>query len=71
MRFKIRLDTEKDVLRFVNIATTQTQKIVVRDSTGLCVSAKSMIGMLYAMTFDELWCETENNCEFLFRDFIV
>ena len=33
------------------------------------VNAKSMLGMLYAMTFSEMWCECDHDIYLLIRDY--
>lgn len=58
-RRKIYLETESDVLDFVSFANSVDCKIVVTDGEGMRVNAKSMLGMLYAMTFTEMWCESD------------
>ena len=35
------------------------------------VNAKSMLGMLYAMTFSEMWCECDQDIYMFIRDFCV
>ena len=59
MKVKIRLDTGADAIKFSNIASALEGNINVVDNKGLRVSAKSILGMLYAMEFEELWCESE------------
>ena len=71
MKASIRLDTMSDVHRFVKIATAQKGKVNITDNNGLTVSAKSVLGALYALEFDELWCETEEDISFIIRDFII
>ena len=71
MRVKIRLDTGRDARRFVAIATPLKGSIHITDGSGLKVSAKSLLGALYAMEFDELWCESENDIYRHIEEFIV
>lgn len=71
MKAKIRIDTFSDVLKFVNITSNLSGKIVVTDDTGLCVSAKSILGMLHAMEFQNLWCESENDIYNNIKDFVI
>lgn len=59
MKVKIELETMKDVRDFVNIATTVPARVTVTDGAGLTVNAKSMMGMLYSLEFEDLWCESE------------
>lgn len=61
MRAKLILDTISDVTRFVEITKQLKQPITVTDGNGLRVNAKSLIGMLHALEFTNLLCETEND----------
>ena len=61
MKAKIRLDTMHDAAKFVNVTSQLDGQIIVSDQKGLRVNAKSLMGMLYALEFEELWCESEND----------
>ena len=71
MKAQIRLDTLSDVQRFVAIASTQKGAVHITDGDGLKVSAKSLLGALYALEFDELWCESDNDIYHAIEDFII
>ena len=71
MKAQIRLDTMSDVHRFVKIATAQTGNIYITDDKGLRVSAKSILGALYALEFDNLWCESEIDIYHAIEEFII
>lgn len=71
MKAQIRLDTMSDVHRFVQIATAQKGNVHITDDNGLKVSAKSILGALYALEFDELWCEAEEDIYHAIEDFII
>ena len=71
MKVRIRLDTMRDVQDFVSIATKMQGQVHITDNTGLKVSAKSMLGALYAMEFEELWCESEEDIYRNISDFVV
>lgn len=68
---KIRLDTLSNAKEFVEIASKLPGQIVIRDNTGMRVNAKSLLGMLYAMEFEELYCESENDIYSHIEKFIV
>lgn len=68
-RDKIVLDTEHDIVRFIAAVSNVQTPVVVTDGEGMCVNAKSMLGMLYAMTFSEMWCECDHNIYSLIREF--
>lgn len=72
MKVKIRLDTQTEARNLVGIATSLKEKVHLTDGAEMRVSAKSLIGTLYAtFDFSEIWLETENEHYFLFKDFIV
>ena len=71
MKAQIRLDTMRDVQDFVNIATRMHGNVYITDNAGLKVNAKSLLGTLYAMEFEELWCEADEDIYRNIEDFIV
>jgi hypothetical protein len=72
MKIKIRLDTKTDAIDLCATAETlPDEKVVITDNNGMCVSAKSIMGALYAMEFEELWLETEHDHWYLFQRFEV
>ena len=73
MRVKLRLDTVSDVNKFVNITTTLKQPITITDGNGLRVNAKSVIGVLHALEFNNLVCETEddNDIYMAIKEFVI
>ena len=72
MRIKIRLDTQTEVYDLVGLATGLSESVYLTDGANVRVSAKSILGTMYAkFDFTEIWLETENEHYFLFKDFIV
>jgi hypothetical protein len=71
MRARICLDTLRDVNEFVRIATSIAAPVYITDGSGLKVSAKSMIGVMYSLEFNEIWCECEEDIYSSIADFIV
>lgn len=71
MRVKIRLDTATDAINFANIASKLAGEITITDAAGYRVSAKSVVGALYALEFTELWCESEEDHYTAFENFIL
>lgn len=71
MKIQIRLDTMSDVQRFVSIATAHSGDVHITDGNGLRVSAKSLLGAIYAMEFDNIWCESEEDIYHAIEDFII
>lgn len=71
VKTRIRLDTMRHVQDFVNIVSNTRGNVYITDNAGLKVSAKSLLGALYAMEFDELWCESEEDIYRNIQDFVV
>lgn len=71
MKAKIRLDTMKDINQFVGICSKVNKPVYITDGAGLKVSAKSILGVMYSMEFDEIWCETEANLYYELDRFII
>jgi hypothetical protein len=71
MKAQIRIDTMHDAAAFVKITEKLNGKITVTDSDGMRVNAKSLMGMLYALEFDSLWCESENDIYSHIERFVV
>lgn len=72
MKVKIRLDTMRDIQRFVGITSKipSNSKITVTDNNGMVVNARSVMGMIYAMEFSELWCESDKDIYSSIREFV-
>ena len=49
MKAKIRLDTTSDAVKFSHICSGLSGLITIADNKGLCVNAKSIMGMLYVL----------------------
>lgn len=71
MKVKIRLDTMKDINQFVAVCSKVPDAVYISDGAGLKVSAKSILGVMYSMEFDELWCETDANLYNQLDKFII
>ena len=71
MKVKIQLDTLSDVRRLVAAATQVPVPVYITDGAGLKVSAKSLMGALYSIEFDELWCECEMDIFHLISPFMA
>lgn len=69
-KYLIRLETLTDAAQFVAITAKLSGKIVVTDGEGLCANARSLMGVIYALEFDNIWCESEEDISFAIRDFI-
>ncbi len=72
MKYKIVLDTVSDVTNFVkNVTTEKEATVTVTDNRGLRVNAKSLMGMLYALEFEELWCESDTEIYEKIKDYVI
>ena len=62
MRIKIRLDTMSEINAFVGDMTKCGATVYLTDKDrNFIVNAKSMLGAVYSMEWDEVWCECEDN----------
>ena len=71
MRVKINLDTMKDINDFVRTCTSISAPVHITDGAGLKVSGKSLLGVMYAMEFDEIWCESDKDIYSSIKAFVV
>lgn len=71
-KYKIILDTVSDVNTFIkNVISEPKASVTVTDDRGLRVNAKSLMGMLYALEFDELWCESDIEIYDKIKQFVI
>lgn len=72
MRIKIRLDTMSDINAFVGAMTKSSANIFLTDKDrNFIVSAKSMLGAVYSMEWDEVWCESDEDIYHIVSKFEV
>lgn len=71
MRNRIRLDTVSDMQKFVDITSKVEGKVTVTDGNGLCVNAKSILGIMYTAEFNELWIESEVDIYNKISEFVI
>lgn len=71
MRNRIRIDTIKQANELAAITAKLDGKITITDRQGLTVNAKSVLGALHAMEFNELWLESENDIYMAIEPFII
>ena len=60
-RYKIELVTQSDIRNFVDIASKHAGVVRLLDSTGFCVSGKSLLGAMYTIEWNDLWCESDED----------
>ena len=74
-RYRIHLDTGKEVQDFVTICSKCPGKIILQGEdefgVGCTVSARSLIGTLYAMQWHSVYCVAEHEIYHEIKDFIL
>jgi hypothetical protein len=70
MRVKVELSTMNDVSQFVAIATQITEPVYLVGHD-FRVSAKSLLGALYTMEWEDVWCECEKDIYTKIQKFVV
>lgn len=71
MKVKLQLETMSDISRFVQLCSQVKENVSVTDNIGHCVSAKSLLGMIYAMEWTDVWCECEKDIYFIIKEFVI
>ena len=71
MRQEIRLDTITDVQRFNQIVSKIDEDVILEDGNGIRVSAKSMLGTLYALEFRHIYCYCSRDIAGLIVEWII
>ena len=70
MKYKIRLDTLTDVNNFVKIASNYPGKITLTDGDNFTVNGKSLLGAMYTMEWDQIYCSSDHEIYHLIKDFV-
>jgi len=70
MKNRITLETGKDINEFVTIVSQLPFKVHLSNKTGIRVNAKSILGVIASVTFNELWVECEVDIYKHIRKFI-
>ena len=60
-RTKICLDTMSDVNKFVAAMSKVNERVWLEDDEGNRVSAKSLLGAIYSMEWDRVYCYCEKD----------
>jgi hypothetical protein len=71
MRAKISIDTLSSVHKFVNAVSHIDEQVMLEDGNGLRVSAKSVLGSLYALEFADIYCTCDRDISGLILEWIV
>ena len=71
-RYKINLETTREAARLANIAEQLDMKVTLTDGAGMRVNAKSVVGAIYTLEFNEIWLESPEEIPYMnFSEFIV
>lgn len=71
MRIKINIDTLSRIHNFVDICSTIDAKVNLIDGSGYRVSAKSLIGAIATMDWNEVFVECEEDIYSKIEEFVV
>ena len=61
MRVKVRLDTMSDIKGFVDAVSGVETEVHLTDGNNLTVSAKSILGAMYTMEWNDIYCDCEKD----------
>lgn len=70
-KFKIRLDTMSDVNKLVSVTSQCDCDVFLTDGKGFRVSAKSILGALYTMEWNEVFLESEVDLYNALSDLVI
>lgn len=71
MRQEIRLDTITDVQKFNRIVCQIEEDVTLKDDNGICINAKSFLGVLYALEFRHIYCYCSRDIAGLIVEWII
>lgn len=74
-RYRVRLDTLADVRKFLEIVAqnfNEYEVLMLTTASGdYTVNAKSIMGVIYSLEWDNLYLISEKEIYHLFKDFII
>lgn len=68
-KYKINLVTMSDVKGFTDVCGSLAHNIHLTDGKGYRVSAKSLLGAMAALEWDELYCESDEDIYMLIEKY--
>lgn len=71
MRQRISLDTMSDVQKFVDVVSKVNSKVILEDNEGHRVSASSLLGALYSMEWECIYCHCEKDISGIILPWII
>lgn len=63
MRYRLRLETYSDVMKFVGKAENFGKPLLLTDGDRYCVNAKSLLGCLATVEWNNIFIESESESE--------
>lgn len=70
-KYKIRLETLTDINNFVKIVNNFDEPIILNDGAGFSVNAKSILGAMYTIEWNELYVMSDVNIYNSINQFII
>ena len=61
MRQRVRLDTMTDIQKFTEVVSRIDERVFLEDNTGYKVSARSLLGALLSMEWEEVYVHCEKD----------
>ena len=61
MKVRVRIDTNTDVLGFVNAVQDIDKEVFLKDSRHFCVSAHSLLGAMCSIEWEEVLVDCEED----------
>lgn len=71
MKAKIRLDTLTDIKTFVDITSNLNCRVLLTDGLDFVVSAKSLMGAICSMEWENVYCTSDKDIYTLIKKFII
>ena len=71
MRVRIDLITTSDVKNFVNVVSQVEEDVTLIDSVKHCVNGKSLLGVMYSLEWDEVYCLCKKDISGLLLPWLV
>ncbi len=70
-RYRIRLDTLNDIQNFIAAAAKVNGDVTLSNDSGYNVSAKSLLGAIYTMEWDRIFCYADCDIYELIKEWVI
>lgn len=71
MTIKIRLETMTDVMKFQEVVSKVKEDVKLIDGNGYCVNAKSILGAVAALEWENLYVVSDKDLLMTLKDFYI